>query len=86
MPSKSKKIVNTSGDALLLYDDSEPGEIAQNKFVFNLSEDIWAVIIGSVLIAAVLIAALVSPGFKFEVPTYQWATRPHTQSQMDRVV
>jgi uncharacterized integral membrane protein (TIGR00698 family) len=70
--SSRKKILNTSDDALLLYDDGEHGEIAENKFLLNLSEDVWAVLIGSLLIAAVLLVALLSPGFKFDTPVYQW--------------
>ena len=73
MPSNINKKINTTGDALLLYDDSEPGEIAAKQNVSNLSEDIWAVIIGGLLIATVLIVALLSPGFKFITPVYQWA-------------
>src|SRR3954470_15334236 len=45
-----------------------------NKGFFStLTEDWWAVIIGSVLIAAVLLFAIASPGFKFTTPVYQWA-------------
>jgi uncharacterized integral membrane protein (TIGR00698 family) len=50
-------------------------EISGTKPAPGFSEDIWAVIIGSLLIAVVLIAALVSPGFKFSTPVYQWATQ-----------
>lgn len=73
MSSNKNKSLNSAGDALLLYDDSEPGKIKKKKILSNLSEDIWAVIIGSLLIAAVLVWALVLPGFKFSAPTYQWA-------------
>jgi uncharacterized integral membrane protein (TIGR00698 family) len=73
MPSNTNKKVNTTGDALSLYDDSEPGEIVTKQSVLNLSEDIWAVIIGGLLIATVLIEALLSPSFKFTTPVYQWA-------------
>jgi uncharacterized integral membrane protein (TIGR00698 family) len=38
-----------------------------------LSEDVWAVIIGSILITAVLAVAFIQPGFKFTTPVYQWA-------------
>jgi uncharacterized integral membrane protein (TIGR00698 family) len=73
MPSNTNKKINTSGDALLLYDDSERGEIAAKQSVLSLSEDVWAVIIGGLLIVTVLIVALLSPGFTFTIPVYQWA-------------
>jgi len=72
MPSNINRKANTPGDTLLLYDDSESGEMGNAKIVFNLSEDIWAVIIGSLLIAAVLVVAFLTPGFKFTSPIYQW--------------
>jgi len=72
MPSNNNRNANTAGDVLIVYDDGEAGEIGKGKFAFYLSEDIWAVIIGSLLIATVLVAAFVSPGFKFTSPTYQW--------------
>ena len=73
--SSRKKILNTSDDTLLLYDDSEHGEIAEKRFVLNLSEDVWAVVIGSLLIAAVLLVGFLSPGFKFDTPVYQWTSK-----------
>lgn len=39
-----------------------------------LSEDLWAVIIGSLLIAGVLAAAFVFPNTKFGTPVYGWAS------------
>ncbi len=38
-----------------------------------LTEDVWAVIIGSVLIGGVLAAAMLLPGQKLSSPAYQWA-------------
>jgi uncharacterized integral membrane protein (TIGR00698 family) len=38
----------------------------------KISEDIWAVLISGVLIIAVLAFALITPGFKFTIPVYQW--------------
>ena len=72
MSSNKNKGLNSTEDALLLYDDSGPGEITKKKFLSNVSEGIWAVIIGSLLIAAVLVVALSSPGFKFTTPLYKW--------------
>lgn len=72
MPSNNNKKASTAGEALVLYDDSEPGEIAARGFFPKLSEDIWAVIIGSLLIAAVLAIGLSSARFKFTSPVYQW--------------
>src|SRR5690349_10852965 len=59
-------------------EETPPGDLRPSEELSGttpprgLSEDIWAVIIGSVLIAMVLIAALISPGFKFSTPVYQW--------------
>lgn len=72
--ASANKNSDTPVDTLVLYDDSEPGEIAGGKPVLNLSEDIWAVLIGSLLIAVVLVGALSSPGFKFTTPSYKWAS------------
>lgn len=68
----SKEIVSTTGDTLVLNENIEPGQTIGKKSVLNLSEDIWAVLIGSFLIVVVLLAALSSPGFKFSVPIYKW--------------
>lgn len=45
----------------------------KRSFFSQLSEDIWAVLIGGLLIAAVLAVALSSTGLKFTTPVYQWA-------------
>lgn len=38
-----------------------------------LTEDVWAVIIGSILIGSVLAIALLFPEYRFVTPAYQWA-------------
>ncbi len=38
----------------------------------QLSEDVWAVIIGGTLILGILAFALMSAGYKFSVPKYSW--------------
>jgi uncharacterized integral membrane protein (TIGR00698 family) len=56
--------------------NSSSEKLEQNSgtsFFSRLTEDWWAVIIGSILIAAVLVFALASPAFKFTLPVYQWA-------------
>ncbi len=49
-----------------------PIEAGSTKRRFNLSEDIWAVVIGAVLIMAVLVTAFSAPGLHFTVPVYKW--------------
>jgi uncharacterized integral membrane protein (TIGR00698 family) len=69
-------------DNVLVRDEGKSGKIEEAKIIFNLSEDIWAVIIGSLLIAAVLVIAFVSPGFKFTSPVYQWSSTPELFSKV----
>jgi uncharacterized integral membrane protein (TIGR00698 family) len=40
----------------------------------NLSEDIWAILIGSVVILAILALTTIVTGFKFPLPAYKWET------------
>ncbi|HKZ66741.1 MAG TPA: hypothetical protein VJ111_10315 [Chitinophagaceae bacterium] len=42
--------------------------MTEKKFLSYLSENIGAVIIGSLLTAAVVVVVLLSPGFKFDTP------------------
>src|SRR3954470_24459400 len=63
-------VVSESRDAL---ERNVQAVSARSTFFSRLTEDWWAVIIGSVLIAAVLLFAIASPGFKFTTPVYQWA-------------
>lgn len=48
---------------------------AQRSGLLNLSEDIWAVLIGSIIIAVILMITALMNGFNFELPVYQWANR-----------
>lgn len=66
--------INAAGDNFVSFDGGKPGEISKKNFISLLSEDVWAVIIGSLLIVVVLAAAFSSPGFKFITPVYKWAT------------
>ncbi|HVF96806.1 MAG TPA: hypothetical protein VM871_05780, partial [Flavisolibacter sp.] len=36
------------------------------------SEDVWAVVIGSLIILSVLAAAFIWPAYKFSAPAYGW--------------
>lgn len=47
-------------------------ETGSRKRLFNLSEDIWAVIIGAVLIMAVLATAFSATDLRFTAPVYKW--------------
>ena len=47
-------------------------ETGSRKRFFNLSEDIWAVLIGAVLIMAVLATAFSVRGLRFTAPVYKW--------------
>lgn len=40
----------------------------------SLSEDVWAVIIGSVVIGGFLVTAFLLPGYKFSTPVYGWSS------------
>jgi uncharacterized integral membrane protein (TIGR00698 family) len=73
MPSNTNKKPGPAGGALVLTDDAGSGDEGKPHFFSRLSEDIWAVIIGSLLIAAVLVIAFISPAFTFTSPVYQWS-------------
>lgn len=73
MQSDINKKTSGPEDILMARRDSNRGNVGGAKIVFNVSEDIWAVIIGSLLIAAVLVVAFISPGFQFTNPVYQWS-------------
>ncbi len=60
-----------SDDSKSVSEVLPPGR--KGSFLSRLSEDIWAVWIGGILIAAVLAVALISSGYKFTTPVYQWA-------------
>src|SRR5262245_47276786 len=70
----SNQEFNTAGEALVLSGNADTADVSKKSILSNLSEDIWAIIIGGFLIAIVLVAAFVSPGFKFSTPAYQWET------------
>lgn len=68
MSSNTANNFSVSGDSI----DINEQQGTSVKSGFNLSEDIWAVLIGTFLIAVVLSVALSSPGFQFTVPVYKW--------------
>jgi len=72
MPFPTQKTGDTISDSSALYSDGEV-QIERKGFGSALSEDGWAVIIGSVLITAALVVGISSPGFRFISPVYQWA-------------
>lgn len=64
------QIINESGDAI---NDIVNEPLKRKTFLSALTEDWWAVVIGSLIIISVLIFALASPDFKFTTPVYQWS-------------
>jgi len=54
--------------------DNQSPEPARISFFQSLTEDWWAVIIGSVFILGILVISFLSDSFKFTVPVYQWAS------------
>src|SRR5688572_4977198 len=72
MPFPPQKTGDMASDSAALYDDLA-GEIERKKVGSALSEDGWAVIIGTVLITAALAVGFSSPDFRFTSPIYQWA-------------
>jgi uncharacterized integral membrane protein (TIGR00698 family) len=71
MPSTNitTSIINESKDGV----ETGDATAVKKTFFAGLSEDWWAVIIGSILVIAILLFAIASPGFKFTTPVYQWA-------------
>lgn len=69
MPSNTDQAPSEPGAALHRDDVRVSGE---KPLLFQLQEDGWAVLIGSLLILIVLATALLSPGSAFKVPVYQW--------------
>lgn len=68
--SSSIDNTGTAGEAVT----ADTGASAiQKRLLFELSEDVWAVIIGALMIALVLGMALFKPGLVFPVPVYQWS-------------
>lgn len=64
---------NTTVPAGTLKAETLPTLQEKKPFLQSLTEDWWAVLIGStIIIGALVIVALVT-GFKFTVPVYQWA-------------
>jgi len=61
------KTGDITSDPAALYDEGAV-EIERKKFGSGLSEDGWAVIIGSVLITAVLVVGFSLPGLDLQVP------------------
>lgn len=71
MSSNPENNFSTSADSIAINEQSGSVDTSV-KSGFNLSEDIWAVLIGTFLIAVVLSVAMSSPGFQFTVPVYKW--------------
>ncbi|WP_242696502.1 YeiH family protein [Longitalea luteola] len=58
-------------DSLTAKETSQPVP-AKKAMLGDLSEDGWAILIGSVVIVAILALTTLVAGFKFPLPTYQW--------------
>ena len=69
--NRPTNITDSASGQLVTIEDTAVG---RTTFFSKLSEDWWAVIIGSVIIVAILAYTLFVPGFKFTTPVYQWAT------------
>lgn len=65
---------NTTVSAATLNAETLPPLPEKKSFLQSLTEDWWAVLIGSTIIIAALVIAGTVTGFKFTVPVYQWAT------------
>ena len=51
----------------------EPAHASLLSRLSTVGEDIWAVVIAGILLAGILSVALLTPGFKFSVPVFQWS-------------
>jgi uncharacterized integral membrane protein (TIGR00698 family) len=67
--SPDNTVIRESPDAVEKNDNNP----AKTTFFSRLTEDWWAVIIGGIIITAILLFAVVSPEFKFTLPSWQWA-------------
>ncbi len=65
---------NTTVSAATLNAETLPPLPEKRSFLQSLTEDWWAVLIGSTIIIAALVIAGTVTGFKFTLPVYQWAT------------
>ena len=74
MPINSSEGDDRKDEAILRSDENDPHDIGRKQPVFNISEDIWAVLIGGFLITIVLLTAFTSPGLKFPAPVYKWSS------------
>jgi uncharacterized integral membrane protein (TIGR00698 family) len=64
---------NANADNITANEISQP--VPAKKVLFdNVSEDIWAVLIGSVVILSMLALTTWVTGFKFQLPAFQWQT------------
>jgi len=64
---------NTTVPATTLNAETSPPLSEKKPFLQSLTEDWWAVLIGSTIIIAALVITGTVTGFKFTVPVYQWA-------------
>ncbi|AXY72474.1 putative sulfate exporter family transporter [Paraflavitalea soli] len=65
---------NTTVPAATLNADALPPLPEKKTFLQSLTEDWWAVLIGSTIIIGALVIVAAVTGFKFTTPVYQWAT------------
>jgi uncharacterized membrane protein YadS len=64
---------NTTVPAATLNAETLPPLPEKKSFLGSLTEDWWAVLIGSTIIIGALVIVAAITGFKFTVPVYQWA-------------
>lgn len=60
-------------DSLTVNENSQPVPV-KKAILRDLSEDIWAILIGSVVILAILALTVFVTDFKLPLPAYQWET------------
>lgn len=65
---------NTTVPAASLKAETLPPLQEKRSFFGSLTEDWWAVLIGSTIIIGALVIVAAITGFKFTTPVYQWAT------------